>query len=160
MLAVDVPIHRPFYKAAMKSDVFFLGGGNTFYFLHHLRQSRVMHDLIKAANDGKVIAGMSAGSILMTPSIQMAGVPKFDRDVNEYNLKNLNSMNLVDFEFFPHYRDLKKYNDVFCSHTKDSALPLFAAADGGGIVVCGNKKIFIKNPPMFLNGKRHQHPNN
>jgi dipeptidase E len=58
--------------------------------------------LKKFIQDGGILTGLSAGAIMMTETIEMAGYPPFDCDENEDNLKNLKSLNLVDFYFFPH----------------------------------------------------------
>lgn len=122
------------------SDVVYLAGGNTFYFLHHLRRSGLLAVLRKFAARGGVIAGLSAGAHLITPHIALAGFPEFDRDDNEVALprNRLRSLGLVGFEFFPHYRNSRRYREALREYSSTSGRPLFACRDGSGIVVEGD----------------------
>ena len=90
-------------RRAFRSDAIYLAGGNTFYFLHHLKRSGVFERLKRYAREGGAIGGLSAGAIIQTPSIGLAGYPPWDRDANSVRLKDLRGLGLVDFEFFPHY---------------------------------------------------------
>jgi dipeptidase E len=97
---VDVPFDRIIFQEVMKSDAIHMAGGNTFYFLNSLRKANMIPALRKFVEKGGVLSGLSAGAILMTENIEMAGYPDFDRDENNVNIKNLSSIGLVNFAFF------------------------------------------------------------
>ena len=109
-LELDRPMNSVLKNIVLKSDIIHLGGGNTFYFLKHLKKSHFMNDLKNWVAKGGVLTGLSAGAILMTKNIETAAIPEFDRDDNDENLKNLNAMSLVNFEFFPHYKNSTRYD--------------------------------------------------
>jgi dipeptidase E len=149
---VDVPHDRVLLSEVFSSDLIHLGGGNTFYFLKYLRLRGLLPFLKEFALGGGVISGLSAGAILMTPNIHTAGYPKFDRDENEEEVKNFNAMNLVKFEFFPHYKNSARYDKELVRESKRGALPLFALPDGSGIIKEGDKMTFIGRAWCFHKG--------
>lgn len=79
----------------------FVCGGNTFKLMKYVGQSNFKEEVIKCLNRGGIYIGSSAGALIATPTIQIAGevVP----DDNAVNLINLEGMGLVDFEILPHY---------------------------------------------------------
>ena len=118
LFPVDIPFDGSLLRLALRSDVIHLSGGNTYYFLRNLRRSGMLGRLKKFVREGGVLTGLSAGGILMTPSIDSAGYPSFEQDVNEDNIKNLNSLNLVKFEFYPHYKNSWRYDRELVSRSK------------------------------------------
>ena len=104
---VDDPAARCDASARLhRSDIVYLAGGNTYYFLDHLRRSGLLDELALFARRGGVVAGLSAGALILTPHIGLAGYPAFDRDENTVGLgrSGCRGLGLVGFEFFPHYR--------------------------------------------------------
>lgn len=123
------------------SDVVYLAGGNTFHFLHHLKRSGLLAVIRECAARGIVVAGMSAGAHLCTPDIRLAGYPPFDRDENEIRLpqRSLGALDLVDFEFFPHYRHSPRYRRALAAWSRRRQGRVYACRDGGGLVVDGDR---------------------
>lgn len=141
-------------KSVLKSDIIHLGGGNTYYFLKYLKKSNLLGELKKWVDNGGVLSGLSAGGIIMTNNIDTAGFPFFDCDDNEENIKNFNAMNLVNFEFFPHYKNSKRYDNDLSLHSTKTPRPVYACPDGTGIVVNGNEISFIGKSACFCQGKK------
>jgi len=139
---------------AFNSDLIYLSGGNTYYFLHSIQVAKLQKKLRIYATNGGVLAGESAGSIIMTPCINTAGMPSFDRDPNDVRLKNLASLDLVNFEFFPHYEHSYRYKSEFINYTKKSKLPLLACSDGSGIIVVDDKISLIGNVFCYFHGHK------
>ena len=123
------------------SDVVYLSGGNTFHYLMHLRRSGLFRVLRAFADRGGVVAGLSAGALLVTPHIGLADYPPFDRDENDVGLpeSRWGALDLVDFEFFPHFRRSRRYTDALLEYSKHSRFPVYACSDGSGIVVEGDR---------------------
>ncbi len=138
---------------ALASDVIYLAGGNTFYFLKYLRKSGLLQLLPEFVKAGGVLAGLSAGGIIMTKNINLAAYPTFDADDNEVNLFNWSALNLVDFEFFPHYEITNRYFRAMKSYTKEHQCNVFACCDGGGVIVNGEEVKFVGEVHLFHNGK-------
>ena len=140
-LARPGPARRRAAEALLTSDIVYLAGGNTFYFLLHLKRSGLASVLQKFAARGGVLAGMSAGAHLLTPHIQLAGYPPFDRDENDVLLprREQGALGLVDFEFFPHYRHSPRYRTALADYARRQRRALYACRDGGGLVVEGDR---------------------
>lgn len=151
---VDLPFDRTLADEAFKSDIIHLGGGNTYYFLYYLRRHKLMERLRSFVKEGGVLTGLSAGAILMCPSIKTAGFPSFDRDENEENITNFKGLDLVKFEFFPHYRNSKRYDKELLKYSKKTKFPLFACSDGAGLVVEGDSFKSIGRTVLFSKGQK------
>jgi len=152
--AADVPFTAKERNAAFSSDIIYLAGGNTFYMLYHLRKAGLLPHLRKFVKRGGILAGLSAGAVLMTPHIGLAGYPKFDRDENQVNLKNLNALNLIRLEFFPHYRNSPVLDRALEKYSKKSKFPIYALPDGSGIVFEGKRRDFWGPGFVFYRGHK------
>ena len=155
---VDVPFDKIMFQEVMRSDAIHLGGGNTFYFLNSLRKAKLLPDLRKFVEKGGVLTGLSAGAIMMTENIEMAGYPDFDRDDNIVGLKNLNALGLLDFAFFPHFKNSTRYDVAFKKYSKIKNKVIYACPDGAGIVVNDGELRFIGKTFAYSEG--HKFPIN
>lgn len=103
---IDNSIENAFGEAEklLGANILIITGGNTFTFLNNLRKSG-LDNVIKefAQKNEYVIAGFSAGAIVLTPTIKICNLPDFD--INEVELKDLAGLGIVDFEVFPHYSE-------------------------------------------------------
>jgi dipeptidase E len=151
---VDVPFDRIMLAEVLKSDAIHLAGGNTFYFLNHLRKAKLLPQLKSFVERGGVLTGLSAGSLIMTEDIGLAAYPEFDRDENFNNLKNLSSLNLVDFLFFPHFKNSARYDAAMKKYTKLHDKVIYACPDGAGIVVNGDELRFVNKCYGFVKGQK------
>ena len=151
---IDVAFDKTIFTEVMRSDAIHLAGGNTFYFLNYLRKARLLPQLKAFVEKGGVLTGLSAGAIMMTENIEMAGYPDFDRDENLVNLKNLSALNLVDFLFLPHFRNSARYDVVFKKYTRNTSKIIYACPDGAGIVVRDNELRFVGKCFAFSNGHK------
>jgi len=95
-----------------------IAGGNVFALLSNLRKNgydAIIHKLTK--KNGFVYSGFSAGAIIVTPDIRIAGKEhgwSFGGDENEVKIKDTRALGLIDFEILPHYsraKDRKKLED-------------------------------------------------
>lgn len=153
LFPIDIHFDETFLNEVLSSDVIFLGGGNTYFFLKTLRQKKLIPKLKKFVQDGGVLAGLSAGAILMTPNVDTAGYPDFDKDDNDVGLRNLNAMRLVNFEFFPHYRNSPRYYEELIHQSAQTVHPVYASPDGAGIVVNGEMVSFVGKVRLFYHGE-------
>jgi dipeptidase E len=154
LFCIDIPYTKTLLQEVLKSDLIFLGGGNTFYFLKHLKKVGMFEHFSKFLKRGGVLCGLSAGAIVLTPHVHTATFPHFDRDENPWDMKNLSAMRLVNFEFFPHYKNSKRYDAELLYYSKKSKLPLFACPDGGGIIVENEQISFCGKCHQFYQGKK------
>lgn len=154
LFCIDTPYTKTMLQEVLKSDLIFLGGGNTFYFLKHLKKEGMFVHFKNFLKRGGVLCGLSAGAIVLTPHVHTATFPHFDRDENPWDMKNLSAMRLVNFEFFPHYKNSKRYDAELLHHSKKSKLPLYGCTDGAGIVVEDEQISFVGKCFQFYGGKK------
>jgi len=151
---VDIPFDQTMLQQVLQSDIIHLSGGNTYYFLRSLRRARLLPRLREFVKRGGVLTGLSAGGILMTPDIRSAGYPVFDCDENDEGLRDLRAMKLVNFEYFPHYRNSKRYELELLKQSRKVSYPIYAVPDGNGIVVDGNQLAFHGKIFCFHKGRK------
>jgi dipeptidase E len=157
-LATDARARRQAAREILDSDVVYLAGGNTFYFLFHLRRSGLLAVLRRFARRGGVVAGLSAGAHLLTPHIALAGHPPFDRDENDVGLprRHFGAIGIVSFEFFPHYRHSTRYRAALAAYSRHSGRALYACRDGSGVVVEGDRFTAHGDVWLFERGIQHR----
>ena len=80
-------------------DVVYLAGGNTFHLLDQVRKTG-FDKWLKNNIDHKVYVGSSASTILMTPSIAVAGLEPGDENLS--GLTDTTGLGYVKFEVEPH----------------------------------------------------------
>ncbi|HWD37827.1 MAG TPA: Type 1 glutamine amidotransferase-like domain-containing protein [Fimbriimonas sp.] len=110
-------------------DAIHLSGGNTFHFLSWIRKRGLSELLPRYVHSGGVLVGTSAGAILMTPDIATA---EHCGDQNLDGLTDFSALNLVDFDFLPHFAGAD-----FTPRRKTYACP-----DGAGIIVGSELELF------------------
>ncbi len=149
---IDIPISEALLKHVFAQDILFLSGGNTFYFLKHIRKQKLARYFKSFFERGGVLAGLSAGGIVMTPHIHTAAFPDFDRDDNTVKIKNFKGLNFADFEFFPHYEHTNRYKKEMLAYSKKSKFPLFACEDEGAVIVKDHEISVVGHCYVFTNG--------
>ncbi|MCO5141552.1 MAG: Type 1 glutamine amidotransferase-like domain-containing protein [Oligoflexia bacterium] len=155
LVSIDSVLGSKERKALLKSDGIFLGGGNTYHLLNNLQKNKLMLPLKQFAKK-KLLMGLSAGSIVMTPNIMTAAVPSSESDDNTIGLKKLSAMSLVPFEFAPHYYRERKSDEEILDYSKTRSHPIYACSDGQGIVVRNGAIQFIGGVKVFHKGQSYQ----
>lgn len=89
-------------KKLLSSNIVLISGGNTFSLLQNLRKSGLDKKIGEFVGKSEfVLAGFSAGALVLTPNIKVCNLPEFDE--NLVKLEDFSGLDLVDFEVFPHY---------------------------------------------------------
>lgn len=115
----------------------YLSGGNTYVFMDSARKRNIYPILEKHLENRGLLIGASAGSIMMTPSIDLAGL----EDKNIPNLKDTTGFGFVDFEFHPHFKEGN--NEYISTYTRGKYNDLYVCKDGAGIFYSnGEIKLF------------------
>lgn len=113
-------------------DAIHLSGGNTVEFLRSLRQHQMLEPLRMFVQKSGVLIGVSAGAILMTPSIETTFAGE-SGDLRAETGFDQAALGLVDFAFVPHYSDdLETTCRELASTLRQT---VYACRDGDGIVV-------------------------
>jgi dipeptidase E len=111
-------------------DMLWLSGGNTFHLLDQVRKTG-FDDWLKEAIKTKVYVGGSASSILMTPSIAVAGLEPGDENLP--GITDLTGLGHVSFEIEPHCDPARI--EAMKNYAGNSPNPLYAIDDETAIRV-------------------------
>jgi dipeptidase E len=131
-------------------DAIFLSGGNTYYFLNSLKKRNFLSVLRDYVKKGGVLIGVSAGSIIMSKTIDITTL----HDENTIGLKNYTALSLVDFEFFPHLdHNMKQYLEDLKKYSIKSKSVIYACKDGDGIIVNDHEIKFFGEVLKIKNGE-------
>ncbi len=82
-------------------DTVYVCGGNSFKLLNAARNANFKSSLERLLGREGIYIGVSAGSILLCPSIQIAN--EVHPDVNEIGMIDFNALHFVEETIYPHY---------------------------------------------------------
>lgn len=112
-------------------DVIFVSGGNTFHLLNQFRGTG-FDTWLNKHKDSKVYVGSSAGTIVMSPTIEAAGLEP-GADVNLLGITDLTGLGWVNFEVEPHC-DMARF-DIVERYAKSATNSVYALDDQSAIKV-------------------------
>lgn len=120
-------------------DVIYVCGGNTFKLMKFARQATFDKDIKSLLEKGGVYIGVSAGSLIVGPSIQI--VNEVHPDKNEIGLTDFSGFNIIDLIIFPHYSsDLE---DEIKSFEKRNDAKIERIDNSQAIIIEDGKKALI-----------------
>ncbi len=122
-------------KELKDCDVIYVNGGNTFYLLDWIRKSGFNEIIGNLLDKGKIYMGVSAGSYVASPNIDVATWK--NQDNNFLKLKDLNSLNLVPFLIMAHFEE--KYRNIVEENAPKTKYPLIVLTDKQAITCIGDK---------------------
>lgn len=132
---LDKPIS---FEEVENFDVMYVCGGNTFYLLKKVRETGFDKIIKQFAKKEKLYFGVSAGSILVCPDIDLAS--PFDE--NEFGLTDLTGVGLTDVIVSPHYcEEEKPIIDKFKETSKHEIVTL---TDNQALLVLDGKNKLIE----------------
>jgi len=136
-------------KIISDKDIIFVNGGNTFYLLKWVKESRFDKVIKDHIDNGKLYIGVSAGSYIACSTIEQSNWKHADK--NKVGLKDLSALNLVPFLITAHFEE--KYRPIIEDAAKSCRYPIVALNDMQAILVRGNKyKLVGKGRQEFFNG--------
>ena len=137
-------------ELVFQADAIHLSGGNTYQFFYWILRRGLRERLYEYARSDKVIIGVSAGSIIMTPDVSYA---ELCGDYNHVGLKTLNGLALVNFNFVPHAiaEDTITQNILHKSQQDNSRVVV--ASDNNWLVVDGSNIQVYGKPKLIVDGK-------
>ena len=121
-------------------DVIYVCGGNTFYMADKFKKAGFDKKLIDLINSGKVYVGVSAGSYIVCPTIEMAYWKRADNNI--VGLKDLTGLNLIPFLLSVHYKP--EYAEILEKEIALSKYPVKILTDGQAIEVLGDTAKIIE----------------
>lgn len=109
-------------------DMIYMMGGNTFYLLKKIRDTKFDIKLKEAINNGIIYVGSSAGSIILGNIIELA-LPYDNNDVNLYDFTGLK---IVDGIIVPHANRKQEFIKEKQEQYEDK---IYAICDNHGIII-------------------------
>ncbi len=122
-------------KILADKDVIYVQGGNAFYLMKYVRKSgfdKIVKDLI---DKGVIYIGVSAGSYIACPTIEMANWKHPDKNV--VGLTDLTGMNLIPFLLSVHYDP--QNDEILKSEISTAKYPVRILTDKQAILVKGDQ---------------------
>lgn len=116
-----------------RMDIVYVCGGNTFFLLQEFRKYKFAQKLKNFLDNGGLYVGVSAGSIIVGPSIKIA--EPFDE--NDVNLVNFSALNIVNFSVSPHFCEEEK--EIIESIQKSENYTIYPITDSEAILVFGDQ---------------------
>lgn len=116
-------------------DAYYVAGGNTFYILDRLKKTGMFSVLTRAIKAGKLYIGLSAGSIIASSDIEIAGFGP-SGDANDIGLQNLSALAVAPFHIYPHF--VKQEEEMILKFYKKRRQPVIALSDGQAVLVQDN----------------------
>lgn len=113
-------------------NTIYVCGGNTFYLLHKVKESKFDKKIKEMVGDGVVYCGASAGSILVGPDIGISGIEK-----NDIGIKDLTGLNLTDKIISPNYT--KEEEDVVSKFEKEIGRKITRLTDNQALLIEGDE---------------------
>lgn len=146
---LDEPHAEAEIAALFAYDAIHLSGGHTGEFLERLKRSGMLVPLRHWALSGGILVGVSAGAILMSPTIATDAlfIGRRPEDTTDGD-----ALDLVPFEFFPHLNDAAAYLPALLRYSMHTARPIVACNDSDGIVVSGGHVECVGNPLWISRG--------
>lgn len=124
----------------------YLHGGNTFLFLWLLKIRGMMGFLREYEKNGGILIGSSAGSIIQTPSIEIASVA--DENIVP-RFRDFKALGIVDFMVKPHFDYYEPEAEFFNLYAKSRKVTLYGLHEGDAILQDGKTQIIYGNPSVF-----------
>lgn len=134
--------------ALFACDAIHLSGGHTGEFLERLKRSGMLGPLRDWALSGGILIGVSAGAILMAPTI---ATDALFIGLRPEDVTDGDALDLAPFEFFPHLNDDEAYLPTLLRYSSLTVRPILACNDGDGVVVTDGR-IECLGSPLWIHG--------
>lgn len=121
-------------------DVIYVCGGNTFKLMKFSKEFNFDKGIKSLLKKGGVYIGVSAGSLIIGPSIKIAG--EVNPDPNEVGLVDFNGFSIVDYIIFPHYSS--EFEEDIKSFEVKNNIRVERINNSQAILIKNNKKILIE----------------
>jgi len=110
-------------------DCIYICGGNTYYLLDVLKKTGFNKKIIELVNNGVIYVGVSAGTIIAGPNIEITGTA----DENDCGITDLTSLNLTEYIISPHFCKAEENN--IKKFRKKSIYPVIGLRDNEAILI-------------------------
>lgn len=132
-----------------KYSVIYVCGGNTFKLLKHAREANFKNTIEKLLDRGGIYIGVSAGAIILAPTIKAAAT--IDPDPNIVGVSDFTGLSIINFEVHPHY-ELEEESEIF-EYEKNVPYKIARLSNTQALIISGDNQKFIK-PKIGKNIKK------
>lgn len=122
-----------------KYNVIYVCGGNTFKLLKVAREANFKDAIIKLLERDGIYIGVSAGAIILTPTIQIAA--SVDPEPNDVGITDLEGLSLINFEVHPHYDP--SHEKELSSYQKTTTNKVVRISNSQAIIIGGKEQRII-----------------
>jgi len=126
-------------KDFSKYDVIYVSGGTTFRLLKFAGQTNFKKTVQALLDRGGIYIGVSAGSYIMCPTIEMSTWKR--DDVNSYGLTDLTALNFVPFLLSVHYEP--KHKELIKQGVAQTKYPVKILTDEQALLIIDNQVEFV-----------------
>lgn len=124
-------------------DIIYVCGGNTFHYLSKMRKIELDKKIIKLVKKGVSYFGISAGSIVAGPRVDIARIGRtVPGDKNDVRLKDLTGLKLTNTIIYPHYT--KEDEVAIREFEKQNRCKVLRLRDKQALLIKGKIKKVIK----------------
>ncbi|MBY6223141.1 Type 1 glutamine amidotransferase-like domain-containing protein [Ferrimonas balearica] len=128
-------------QRVLECDLIHLSGGNTYRFLAGLQARNLLLPLKRHGESGRALVGVSAGAMVLTPSIDTASLCG---DPNSVELDDTQGANLLPFLFLPHAQpQLKTAAATLARH---HCYPVAMCDDHSALLIQGSEVLPLGQP--------------
>ncbi|MFH1188341.1 MAG: Type 1 glutamine amidotransferase-like domain-containing protein [bacterium] len=121
-------------------DAIYVCGGNTFAILQKIRIIGLDTFILECVKKGSLYIGVSAGSIIAGPTIDIAGWGSAG-DENDVGLQDLSGLGLTNVSIFPHFREgLQKEVEAF---REKVSFPVVTLTDRQALMTVGEEQYLV-----------------
>jgi dipeptidase E len=117
-------------------DIIYVCGGNTFHLLKEIQNANASEKFKEKILNDTVYIGVSAGTILVTPSIKIASVEPADENLDQ--VTDFKGLNFVDFEISPHSPEVVDFEKVK-TYAIQNIVNIYAISNDTALVVNNNE---------------------
>lgn len=119
--------------------VIYVCGGNTFKLMKFAREAHFADSVRTLLENDGVYIGVSAGSVIAGPSIQIA--VELSPDINEVGLTNMDGLGLTNVVVYPHYEESEE--DRTCDFEAKYNVVVTRLANNQALLISNNERKLI-----------------
>ncbi len=131
-LDIDGKTEQELREILSNFEAVFVEGGNSFYLLKSIRESGFDKVIKELLPKGLIYIGVSAGSYVACPTIEMA-LWKHQDKYSHHGLTDLTAMNLVPFLVTVHFKE--EYKDLLKDKISKSTYPVRILNDDQALLI-------------------------
>ncbi len=140
-------------------DVLHFSGGNTLETLLYFKENRLDQIFERLKKEDKLFIGHCGGAVLLSSNASWIRLRTENIGAVLDRYLDYKGLELVNFEFLPHYNRFKKekeFLEKLVEYSIGIRNPIYACKDGDGIIIEGKKLKFVGDLVEISHGEIHR----